>query len=164
MVRISPIRRCSPTRTTSAMLASSIPVATTSGPETLTIFPIGCHTFFLGKFLGSASKVPFGKGAVSRRLTEDCVRKVNIWSTQGFAALSLIRTFRLRRNTTLPPVHTLGHLLCKRRLWSTSYKISAPTALSTAVLTLAIPMPSDPSLPGIRMIAGVRASLYRATS
>ena len=45
MVRISPMRRCSPTRTTSAILASSKPVATTSGPETLTIFPMGL--FFL---------------------------------------------------------------------------------------------------------------------
>lgn len=45
MVRISPMRRCSPTRTTSAILASSKPVATTSGPETLTIFPWG--VFFL---------------------------------------------------------------------------------------------------------------------
>ena len=45
MVRISPMSRCSPTRTTSAILASSKPVATTSGPETLTIFPMGL--FFL---------------------------------------------------------------------------------------------------------------------
>ena len=47
MFRISPIRRCSPTRTTSAMLASFSPVATTSGPETLTIFPLNASTFFL---------------------------------------------------------------------------------------------------------------------
>ncbi len=43
MVSTSPIRPCSPTRTTSAMLASWSPVATTSGPETLTIFPIGSN-------------------------------------------------------------------------------------------------------------------------
>ena len=34
------MRRYSPTRTTSAMLASESPVATTSGPETFTIFPL----------------------------------------------------------------------------------------------------------------------------
>ena len=38
------------------------------------------------------------------------------------------------------------------------YKISAPTARSTALVTLAMPMPSEPSLPGMRMMAGVRAS------
>ena len=40
MVRISPIRRWGPTRTTSDILASAKPVATTSGPETLTTLPL----------------------------------------------------------------------------------------------------------------------------
>jgi len=38
------------------------------------------------------------------------------------------------------------------------HRMSAPTARSTAVLMLAIPMPREPSLPGIKMMAGVRAS------
>ena len=40
MFRISPMRRCSPTRTTSDILASARPVATTSGPDTFTILPL----------------------------------------------------------------------------------------------------------------------------
>ena len=44
------------------------------------------------------------------------------------------------------------------------YKISAPTARSTAFLMLAMPMPRDPSLPGMRMMAGTSSSLYRAMS
>ena len=39
------------------------------------------------------------------------------------------------------------------------YRISAPTARSTALFTLAIPMPRLPSLPGMRMTAGVSSSL-----
>ena len=39
------------------------------------------------------------------------------------------------------------------------YRISAPTARSTALFTLAIPIPREPSFPGMRMIAGVSSSL-----
>ena len=40
IVKISPISRWGPTRTTSDILASARPVATTSGPDTFTILPL----------------------------------------------------------------------------------------------------------------------------
>ena len=38
-------------------------------------------------------------------------------------------------------------------------RISAPTARSTALLMLSMPMPRLPDLPGMRMMAGVSSSL-----
>ena len=52
------MRRCSPTRTTSAMLASFSPVATTSGPETLTILPLNKLNLLSHSFRCASSSPP----------------------------------------------------------------------------------------------------------